>query len=250
MPTKRAVLAELTRAELGTNVDRYDLEVPDRRVKARLIDALVRSRQAPLDEILRALSLGRLKALCRAFDRDDSGRKKGELTARLMTGRTPVNPTTRRGRQHPVSAPPTSKPQRALSVRQPWAWALLYGGKTVENRNRNTRYRGRLWIHASKRENRNDVEEAVRLVAQSWKCSDHQAMEHYRKHGQRGAILGSVTLKDCRRFDELDRGDPLRTNRWANGPWLWLVTDPVARAPWPTPGQCGLWKPPRTLRHR
>ena len=100
-----------------------------RRVNARLIDALVRSRQAPLDEILQALSLNRLKALCCAFDRDDSGRKKAELTARLMTGRATLSRDPRRRRQRTVSAPPSSTPQPVLSVRQPWAWALLYGGK-------------------------------------------------------------------------------------------------------------------------
>ena len=78
MPTKRAILAELTRDELRTNVDYYELEVEDRRVKTQLVDALSRSRQAPLDEILQDLSRDRLKELCRAFDLDDSGRKKAD----------------------------------------------------------------------------------------------------------------------------------------------------------------------------
>ena len=52
MPTKRAVLAELTVEELRANVDHYELEVADRRVKAQLVDALAGSRSARLDEIL------------------------------------------------------------------------------------------------------------------------------------------------------------------------------------------------------
>ena len=124
----------------------------------------------------------------------------------------------------PVSAPPTPTPQPALSVRQPWTWALLYGGKTIENRKRRTHYRGRIWIHASERENRDDIEEAVRLVAQSWKCNPRQAIEHYREHAHHGAILGSMALTDCRRLDELDRSDPLRSSPWAGGPWLWLAS--------------------------
>ena len=52
MPTKRAILAELTRDELRTNVDYYELEVEDRRVKTQLVAALSRSREAPLNEIL------------------------------------------------------------------------------------------------------------------------------------------------------------------------------------------------------
>lgn len=39
MPTKRAVLAELPPEELRANVDYYELEVADRRVKARLVDS-------------------------------------------------------------------------------------------------------------------------------------------------------------------------------------------------------------------
>ena len=39
---------------------------------------------------------------------------------------------------------------RILTVRQPWAWAIIHGGKTVENRPRNIAggYRGPVAIHA------------------------------------------------------------------------------------------------------
>ena len=249
MPTKRAILAELTRDELRTKVDYYELEVEDRRVRKQLVDALARSRRASLDEILQAVSLDRLKELCRALGRDDSGRKKADLAARLMMGRTATSRGTPRRHQRPVSAPPTPTPQRALSVRQPWAWALLYGGKTIENRKWPTRHRGRIWIHAPERENRDAIEEAVHLVTQSLKCNDRQAIEHYREHAQRGAILGSMTLTGCRRLAELDLSDPLRSNPWADGPWLWLVTEPIALDhPWPTPGRLRLWMPPRPGR--
>lgn len=40
---------------------------------------------------------------------------------------------------------------RALSIRQPWAWAILHAGKDIENRSWQTHYRGRFLIHASKR---------------------------------------------------------------------------------------------------
>ena len=38
----------------------------------------------------------------------------------------------------------------ALSIHQPWAWAILNVGKNVENRRWRTRYRGPLLIHAGK----------------------------------------------------------------------------------------------------
>ena len=40
MPTKRAILAALTRHELRAAVDAYDVQVDDRRIKTQLVDAL------------------------------------------------------------------------------------------------------------------------------------------------------------------------------------------------------------------
>jgi len=37
---------------------------------------------------------------------------------------------------------------RALTIKQPWAFAIAEGFKTVENRSRRTNYRGTLLIHA------------------------------------------------------------------------------------------------------
>ena len=46
---------------------------------------------------------------------------------------------------------------RAITIRQPWAWAVIHAGKTVENRSRNIAgdYRGPVAIHASKRDDLN-----------------------------------------------------------------------------------------------
>lgn len=40
---------------------------------------------------------------------------------------------------------------RALSIRQPWAWAIVQGLKDIENRTWNTKYRGPFLVHASKK---------------------------------------------------------------------------------------------------
>ena len=84
MPTKRAILAQLTAKELRASADNYELHVDDRRVKAQLVDALAGSRKVRLDEVLPELSRNRLKELCRAFSLDDSGRKKTDLVTRLV----------------------------------------------------------------------------------------------------------------------------------------------------------------------
>lgn len=40
---------------------------------------------------------------------------------------------------------------KALSIRQPWAWAIVAGYKPVENRTWYCGYRGELYIHAGKK---------------------------------------------------------------------------------------------------
>jgi hypothetical protein len=38
----------------------------------------------------------------------------------------------------------------AISIREPWAWAILHAGKDVENRDWPTRFRGTVAVHATK----------------------------------------------------------------------------------------------------
>ena len=64
MPTKREILALLTRDELLGVVDLFELEVPSRRAKEGLIDAIGASKKATLPELLPGLARDRLKALC------------------------------------------------------------------------------------------------------------------------------------------------------------------------------------------
>ena len=83
MPSKREVLEQLKRDELLLAIDRFELEVDDRRVREKLVDALVSSRKASLAEILEDMPRVRLKDICRALDLDDSGREKALLVSRL-----------------------------------------------------------------------------------------------------------------------------------------------------------------------
>jgi len=51
---------------------------------------------------------------------------------------------------------------KAISLWQPWAWAILHAGKDVENRTWPTHHRGPLLLHVAKR--RTSTEEAERFV--------------------------------------------------------------------------------------
>lgn len=68
---------------------------------------------------------------------------------------------------------PEGVPRTALSVRQPWAWALIYGGKDVENRTEASVRMGgmrahigkRIAIHASKGMTREEYDSAKGFMA-------------------------------------------------------------------------------------
>ena len=83
MPSKRDVLAQLSREELISVVERFELEVADRRKKDDLLEAVASSRKATLSDVLPDLNRERLKELCVALGLDDGGREKATLVARL-----------------------------------------------------------------------------------------------------------------------------------------------------------------------
>ena len=88
MPTKRAILARLSRDELLGVLDAYELAVPDRRVKDQLVEVLAASSETRIHDILQPFPRVRLQELCRGFDLDDGGREKAVLVRRLLGAST------------------------------------------------------------------------------------------------------------------------------------------------------------------
>lgn len=130
---------------------------------------------------------------------------------------------------------------RALTVRQPWASALLVGGKDVENRTRDTHYRGPLIIHAGKVADRStDFDE--RLLDLTAAAYEHPLVE------QRGMILGIVDVVSTHHSDLCaDWAKPLgaaHCSPWAErDSWHWVVTRPSLLAtPLKATGALGLWR--------
>ena len=82
MPTKRAILAELTSPELRRSLDFYGLGIENPLDRANLVEAAAESGKG-IAQVLAGLSRDRLKELCRTLNLDDSGRKKADLVARL-----------------------------------------------------------------------------------------------------------------------------------------------------------------------
>jgi hypothetical protein len=106
--------------------------------------------------------------------------------------------------------------QHALSVRQPWAYAILHLGKDVENRPRRTYIRERILIQAGLKIERDKARELG---------LDPDDLTT-------GAIVGSVEIVDCVKNSK---------SKWAiPGQWHWILEDPLVLAkPIPLKGLLG-----------
>lgn len=82
---------------------------------------------------------------------------------------------------------------KALSIHQPWAWLIVNGYKTIENRSWNTKYRGPVLIHASKNVRTRDYCNAVNLLHREClgiSLPNIDSLEH-------SGIVGIATITDC-----------------------------------------------------
>lgn len=84
-------------------------------------------------------------------------------------------------------------PNIAISIRQPWAWLILYGGKDIENRSWPTRFRGPVLIHAAKGMTAEEYEGARQFtdgacLARPWPTI---------RELERGGIVGVAEIVDC-----------------------------------------------------
>lgn len=87
-------------------------------------------------------------------------------------------------------------PSVALSVRQPWAWAIIHAGKDIENRtwqavNHGLQKRGRIAVHAAKGMTRDEYDDAHGFMRQmiGVECPSPANL-------LRGGIIGSVEVID------------------------------------------------------
>lgn len=97
---------------------------------------------------------------------------------------------------------------KAISIRPPWAWAILYAGKNIENRTWKTNMRGTVAIHASRNMTRPYYEWAldeIRKVAPRARVTPYEAMT-------RGAIIGLMDIISCEK----------KTKSMALGQTLWF----------------------------
>jgi len=111
---------------------------------------------------------------------------------------------------------------KALSFRQPWAWAILNRGKDIENRTWNTNFRGEIYIHASKTF---DLDGQEYLLSKDI-CSP---TKHFT---QKGGIVGTVEIVDC-----VTKSD----SEWFFGPYGFVFENPKEMLFTPYKGQLGFF---------
>lgn len=98
---------------------------------------------------------------------------------------------------------------KALSIWQPWAWAIIHAHKNVENRGWRTNYRGPLLIHASRRKPSLFDMEALDFIYAGGPDPNTLPL---------GGIVGQVDLVDCVRN---------HSSPWAApGQWHWVLARP------------------------
>lgn len=122
-----------------------------------------------------------------------------------------------------------STPVLALTLWQPWASAIAYGTKRIENRSWPTDHRGLVLIHAGRTIDPNAKDASL-------------ARPFLRRPFPKGAIVAVARLESCHEDDGW-------CTLWsARGSWHWRLSTvvPLAR-PLPWPGARGLWTPPPGL---
>lgn len=129
---------------------------------------------------------------------------------------------------------------KVLSVKNPWAWLIIYRGKDIENRVRKTNYRGRIAIHCSQKSD---------PLAWDTICSNETINKIFAELRENraeieklnGKIIGTVELYNCTYPSLTAIANP---SPWAEleSPWhYWLRNPALIDEPIPARGMLGFW---------
>lgn len=123
-------------------------------------------------------------------------------------------------------------PELALSVRQPWAWAIIFGGKQIENRSLGS-------IRAGKMDCRTICIHAASSMRQdeyrwgAWRLNKHGVTCPRPDELVRSAIIGVVDVTDI-----ITQSD----SEWFGGQAGLVLENPRAIAPIPATGALGYFR--------
>lgn len=108
---------------------------------------------------------------------------------------------------------------KALSIRQPWAWAIIRGFKPWENRTWNSNFCGMFAVHASLTFDHGGYR---------WICANHKMLGidvadiPAAADFVRGEIVGFATMDGCVKVDKYNEKEP-----WLFGPVGFKISEPM-----------------------
>jgi len=128
---------------------------------------------------------------------------------------------------------------KAISIRRPWAWAILHAGKDIENWTWKTNIRGTVAIHASQTMSRPSYERALREIKKTkrrTKVPPYDAIV-------RGAVVGLVDVVGCEKHTK---------SKWhvRNHYGFVLANSRTLRKPIPCNGRLNFWEVPNAIARR
>ena len=113
---------------------------------------------------------------------------------------------------------------KTISIRQPWASLIVAGVKDIENRSWQTKYRGKLLIHASQKFDKAGLEMMKKMKIPEIII---ETMKDYR-----GGIIGEVNLVDC-----VKKSD----SEWFEGPYGFVLKNAKILTFKPCKGKLGIF---------
>jgi hypothetical protein len=133
-------------------------------------------------------------------------------------------------------------PKMAISIRQPWAWAIVTPGvnKDIENRDWRTGFRGGVAIHASKGMTRGEYEDCLstmHAISRSHPFPSGLELPAFDEL-ERGGIVGVAAIVDC--VDD-------SVSPWFFGKWGFVLQNARPVPFIPVKGQLGFFEWRRNL---
>ena len=125
---------------------------------------------------------------------------------------------------------------KALSIRQPWAWLIVHGGKDIENRTWHTKFRGRFLVHASQGMTQKEYADACNFCHRKG-LGQPPRYDVLKKHWC-GRIIGSVDL--------IDSADTSKSP-WYMGEKAFVLRDPMPLPLTPIKGRLNFFEVPDEL---
>jgi hypothetical protein len=157
----------------------------------------------------------------------------------MMANQQATQQPTKQPAQQPTGKDYSTVPTRCLSVCEPWAWAIVAGHKSIENRTWATNAKGRIAIHASS-SNRHYTEESDYFLCNASPdieaaLNDSRATDGTHEAFNFGAIIGVVDVLGCVDMEK-EEGDNSFNDVMRKRFGGWLDAQKIPPETWADPG--------------